>query len=100
MNASINSNGGQVAASIETKAAADAEASFENNDGTGAVPAADEEGEANMKKTEATSKQPHEGKEPELAEIEIAQIRFDDVTYPREHINEDAVHEYSETMKK
>ncbi len=53
-----------------------------------------------MKKTEATSKQPHEGKEPELAEIEIAQIRFDDVTYPREHINEDAVHEYSETMKK
>ena len=100
MNASINSNGGQVAASIETEAAADAEASSENNDGTGSVPASDEEGEANMKKTEATSKQPHEGKEPELAEIEIAQIRFDDVTYPREHINEDAVHEYSETMKK
>ncbi len=100
MNASINSNGGQVAASIETKAAAEAEASSENNDGTGSVPASDEEGEANMKKTEATSKQPHEGKEPELAEIEIAQIRFDDVKYPREHINEDAVHEYSETMKK
>ncbi len=99
MNASIHSNGGQVAASIETEAATDAEASSENNDGTGSVPASDEEGEANMKKTEATSKQPHEGKEPELAEIEIAQIRFDDVKYPREHINEDAVHEYSEAMK-
>lgn len=99
MNESINSNGGQVAASIADEVTANAEASFENNDGTGAVPAADEEGEANMKKTEATSKKPQEGIKPEPVEIEIDQIRFDDVTYPRDHIDEDAVHEYSEAMK-
>jgi len=97
----MKDNGGQVVATNETEAKANAEASFENNNsGTGSVPAPDKEENANMKKTD-TSKQPHdEGKKPERAEIEIDLIRFEDGTYPRDHIDENAVHEYSEAMKK
>ena len=98
MNTNTNENGGYVIASNETDAEVITGASTINSE-SGAVPASEADGEQKMKETNTADTRPSQALEPVRTEIPIDQIRADDSTHLRDHIDFAAVGEYAEAMK-
>lgn len=97
MKSSVIDNGGQVVASTETEAKADAEASLDNT-GSGNAPVPNE-GVEDMKEKEPEAAQTQQRVEPERALIPLDSIEVDEKKYPRDHVDAEAVEEYAAYMK-